>query len=65
MNLQQITATVDAGDPVYWLTRNYHVVKSPAGDGYLVCHDKGGTCRPLTGPDGRTLQFNECDFAPR
>jgi len=64
MNLQQIITTVESGAPVCWRTRNYQVVKAPGGSGYLVCHDRGGTCRPLTGPDGNTLQFNEVDFAP-
>jgi len=65
MNLKQITATVDAGTPVYWRTHDYLVVKSPTDNLYLLCHDKGGTCHPLTGPDGQTLQFNECDFGLR
>jgi hypothetical protein len=62
MKLEQIVSSVDAGRTVFWRHHTYRVVKAPDTDTYLVCHDSG-QCFALTAPDGKTLFFNEVDFA--
>ena len=72
MNLQQITAAVDAGRTVHWQNGSYTVRKGPShpdnpGNGcnpalrYTIDH-AGGSSIGLTWRDGVTLNGKECDF---
>jgi hypothetical protein len=72
MNLQQITAAVDAGRTVHWQNGSYIVRKGPSHPDtpgsnrnpalrYTIDHTGGGSIG-LTWRDGTTLNGKECDF---
>jgi hypothetical protein len=72
MNLDEITAAVDAGKTVCWQTGEYRVVPGPShpdapgnaanpATRYLIKHE-GGHAIGLTWSDGETLNGREVDF---
>ena len=72
MNLQEISAAVDAGDTVHWQSTDYIVIKGPSHPDdpgndcnpalrYLITSDNGQAIG-LTWADGTTLNGKEGDF---
>ena len=61
MTLEEIKATVDAGNRVHWINSGYLVTRDDLGQ-YLITFTRNGSAIGLTSRDGTRLNGNPDEF---